>query len=295
MLAYPRWNLILFLAVMMLGGVVWWSNQGEVSATRHLPLAACVPEAVQRIVIEHGHGVALTLERVGTSWRVAVPFVAPASAHQVGALLGLCQAPSRSEYPMTALDLTSLGLRPPRTLVHMDGVELQMGGTEPLQGNRYLLFRGVVSILTDSYPTEDDATRFVDPALLPEGALISGFSLPALEDSPAVAAVLVEGHWHTEPIRSDLSADVLPSLVDGWRQLHAIEIRRDSEATSLGRVTFTLAGKTSPICFEVLSLAPILVLRRVDLGLRYLLPYEVGLHWLRLPPPASDWDQKGSE
>ena len=286
---YSQLNTLLFLAVVGLGSFVfWWHPANHVVETLQ-PFATCNPSAVQRIVIEHRDHSTLTFARTGATWRLETPFAAPASAYPVQRLLELCQATSQSHYPLASLDPVPLGLIPPQTVVRLDDTEFRMGTSEPVQGQRYVLFKDTVYLISDiHYPTEEDVTRFIDPALLPEGLSITALSLPVLANGHAVEAVLRDGHWDMQPPRPDLSADALPTLVDGWRRARAMEVRRDTPSAPLGVVTITLAGVGQPetgqtLRFEVLALAPEVVLRRIDLGLRYVLPYDAAIDLLRLP------------
>jgi len=265
-------NLTLLAMVVGLAGVVLWkpgSNPPESPPS----LAACAPDAVTRVIIERTGHATVTLARTGTAWRLETPFTAPANAYRIRTLLDLCQASSHSHYPMASVDLALLELAPPLAVVHMDGVELRLGGTESVEGQRYVLFKDTVHLIQDSlYPMEDDATSFIDPALLPKEARVTALSLSALLGSAAIAATLIEGRWLLNPPRPDLSADVIPALVDQWRRGRALEVRLDAPGEALGTVALTIEGVAAPLRFEVLSLSPELVLRRSDLGLRYVFP-----------------------
>ncbi|CAK0762485.1 putative DUF4340 domain-containing protein [Gammaproteobacteria bacterium] len=276
-------NLVLLAMVAGLVGVVLW-KPGIQSPETPPSLAACVPDAVKQVVIEHTGHAAVTLTRIGSTWRLDTPIAAPANAYRIRTLLDLCQASSHSRYPVASVDLARLGLSPSGTVVRFDGVELRLGGIESVEGQRYVLFKDTVHLVTDTlYPIGDDATGFIDPALLPEEVRVTALSLPALAGSNAVEATLIEGHWRLIPPRPDLSADVLPTLVDEWRRIRAIEVRRDAPGEVLGTVLLTLEGTATPLRFEVLATSPEAVLRRPDLGLRYVLPRDTAARLLHLP------------
>ncbi|CAK0757514.1 conserved hypothetical protein [Gammaproteobacteria bacterium] len=279
-------NLALLAMVVGLAGVMLWKPGIKPPESPPL-LAACVPETVTRVIIERAGHATVTLTRVDTTWRVEAPFSAPANAYRIRTLLDLCQAPSHSRYPMASVDLAPLGLLPPRAVIHLGGVELRLGSTEPVEGQRYVLFKDTVHLIQDSlYPTEDDATGFIDPALLPKEARIVALSLPALPGSAAFGVTLTEGRWRLDPPRPDLSADVVSTLMEQWRRARALEVRLDAPEEALGTVTLTLEGVTTPLLFDVLSLSPEVVLRRTDLGLRYVFPRDTATGLLYLPIPS---------
>lgn len=139
-----RVNLILGALVLAL--VVGWM------ASRPAPGPALTdldPGAIGQIRVSDRRGLKFALARDGADWRLTHPQAGPADPDQAAALAGLARTPSHRQLPLEGLDLQALGLDPPGLRLELDGRVLELGGTDPVQGRRYVLVAGRVHLIAD--------------------------------------------------------------------------------------------------------------------------------------------------
>ncbi|MEJ2425638.1 MAG: hypothetical protein P8101_14475 [Candidatus Thiodiazotropha sp.] len=136
-------NLILIMIAAALGALVWWSQPAPTPLLSNLD-----PATVQRITIEQqGAEHPILLTRKGASWLVDEQ---PADGQRVLQLLKLLRTPSlhRFEAPTS---LQPYGLDRPTWVVTFDSERFEFGATDPINGWRYVLNRGVVHLIGDGF------------------------------------------------------------------------------------------------------------------------------------------------
>ncbi|MET0091568.1 MAG: hypothetical protein ABW068_16390 [Candidatus Thiodiazotropha sp.] len=136
-------NLVLILIAALLGALVWWSQPAPTPLLSNLD-----PASVQRITVQQqGVELPILLSRSGSSWRVDGH---PADGHRVQQLLRLLHTPSlhRFEAPEA---LQPYGLDRPTWIVEFDSDRFEFGATDPINGWRYVLYRGTVHLIGDGF------------------------------------------------------------------------------------------------------------------------------------------------
>ncbi len=283
-------NGVLFLVAVILAAVAFF-EPGIKQATELPPLTSLQPHQVQHLVFGRpGREMAQAVKT--DRWTLQAPFAAPADSYRINALLALAQTPSLSHYPLAGVDLAQLQLDPPQLVVELNNTRLELGGTEPLRGQRYVRVGETIHLIDDRLYFTGNPVELVDPTLLPGEPSLVAISLPALPpplgDGTPLVAELVEGRWQTDPSLVDLSADVLPTLVDGWRRMRALDVRQDPasdpeaiSADALPQVLIRLAGGET-IVFEVTSQRGEVILRRPAWQLRYVVSRGMALELLSI-------------
>ncbi|HSH29107.1 MAG TPA: hypothetical protein VK971_04290 [Thiohalobacter sp.] len=254
-------NIVLLLLVAGLAALVYLRPGTQ--TTDSTPLTRLDPAQVRSIRIDNDRG-RIELLRTAAGWRLREPDL-PAGAFQTNILLGLLNQPSQRQYPLAEIDSAEIGLDPPRLELHYDDAELRLGGTEPLQGLRYVQYGATVHLIEDRVPNllTASATDLVSRRLLPEDAELMQLVLPEF-----TLMRTGSGGWDISPARPDVSADDLQQLVDAWRSARALWVSKDDGGDARNEVEVTLAGGEQ-IRFGIRRNESDFVLVRQDPGLEY--------------------------
>lgn len=281
-------NLALGVIALGLGALVWLRPGLERDAGTQ-PLTTLDPQAVTAIELARDAAGPLAFRRQADGWVIAAEPAIPADSFQVHTVLALLEAGTVRSYPATDLDLAALGLTPPQASVHFDGLTLDLGTTEAIEGLRYVRQGDTVYLVEDRYQHLLNAglASFASRRLLPEGATITALELPGL-----TLARTDDVHWQLTPEQPDTSADAIDRLVQNWQRTSALYVRRYEPGEHPETVRVTLQGVADPVVFHIVSREPDLVLARVDWGVQYHLAGDVGKGLLGLPAPMQEAEQE---
>lgn len=135
-------NLVLLALVGLLGLWVWHSQPPAFQ-----PLTALQPEQVEHIAISDLSGRQINLRKRDGIWLSGTSL---ANAKRVGQFLGICQTPSLERFAAPR-DLSAFGLDPTRILLRLNGVELRVGNTDPINGWRYVQIGEQIHLIADGF------------------------------------------------------------------------------------------------------------------------------------------------
>ena len=287
-----RLNLLLALAVAVLGGIAFWEAWRPEPAPP--TLGGPSEDEVQAIRIENRRG-SLRLERAGEHWVIAGTPPLPAAKGRVERLLSLARARIERDYPADRAAPEALGLKPPAATVVWEpaGFRVRIGGTDPVEGLRYVELGDRIA-LVPAYVTEAALGRpedFVSRRLLPAGAE------PVEIRTPQVHLLRSEGRWRVEG-DNEVSQDRIQSLLDEWRHARAIAVERLADGKTpegLPEWQVRLAdGRTLRFLLEDREGQPTRLLRP-DLGLAYEISSRLqkALAELPAPPEPADAGEEG--
>lgn len=276
-------NIGLLVLVLVLGLLAFY-EPGLERPPAAVTLTALSPQNIKHIRIERQGAAPILLERRNDVWRMIEPLEVAANAVRIDSLLRVLKTPSHSRYGTAALDLTRLGLDPPKARLIVDGTTIGFGVTEPLNHRRYVLAADNVHLIDDIayYYLTSDYTSFVSNALLEEDRKPVAIRLPDR------ALTLRDGGWRADPQPPGFSADAAVRLADAWRHAQAIEVRPYKSTGKDPFVTLTLEGAEDPLRFEIVAREPDLLLGRPDLGIQYLLPRSAAEDLFTLKPPVEE-------
>jgi hypothetical protein len=212
----------------------------------------------------------MSLRKHGGQWWLEQPLAVevPANPLRIKSLLDVTETASQSSFPATGKDLGPFGLDEPDVILRLPGATFAFGGSDALNGWRYVLSGDTVHLIADTlywFLSADSAT-FVSRQLLPEGAAIKALYLPQLSIEQ------VDGHWQVEPPAPDISADAIQALLDSWRRAQAIAVEQQEPGTQGEALRVELAPPHQTLELLVTETEPDLILVRPDAGLRYRLP-----------------------
>jgi hypothetical protein len=276
-------NLLLLAAVAALALLaVFAPGQKEDEVARITPLQAA---DIHDISIEVANRPKIVLRRDAESWRVRAPIEVSANEFRVQTVLRLAQAQSRGTFAADDKNLAQYGLDAPAARVKFNDTLVDFGGTEPIDGRRYVRVGARIHLVTDTYfyQVQADLPAFVSQRLLPSGVHPSEIRLPLfgvrLDD---------DGRWTLTPTavaseHRDLSADALSRFVDAWTMAEAVQVSRYRGEPVTGETVIHLRDSDQPLRFAILQAEPEVALARVDLGLRYDFGADAGRGLMELP------------
>lgn len=269
-------NLALLAVVIALALLVMF-EPGLQEPAEPQKLTALAPEKVQTVYIRRDGQDDIRVERRGGGWRLRQPLDARADEYRMSGLLRITSAESHASYPASELNLAEAGLENPSVVLFLDEMELRFGGTEPINGHRYVQVGETVHLIGDFayYHLIGDYATFVSPRLLPEGATINALTLPDM------TLTWTDGAWHIEPEPEGFSADQANQLVDAWRFASAMGVEAYQPEDSGEKVRIELDDGS--IELGIVRREPELELVRPDLRVKYRFPGEQASALLDLP------------
>jgi hypothetical protein len=159
-------NLFLLLWVAVLGYAAYRDLQVPPDPGL-LRLTGLRPEAIARVHIQDPRGRSVLLVREQGEWRMEEPYRVAAAAEHVIQLLAIAETPRHRSFSSEVGDLAPYGLAPPQLRLTLDGLEIGLGGTEPVRHRRYVLVGEVIGLIDDGFyprlraPAEDFVSRRV--------------------------------------------------------------------------------------------------------------------------------------
>ncbi len=258
-----RTNLILLTMVLLLGAAVLAELKRE-EWERPAPLSRIDRHAVREVRIECTAPCApRRFEKVQGHWWMRAPYALAADDEAVSRLLSIAALPVRRRHAATELEPARLGLAPPQVVLMLDAARIEFGGTDALNGDRYVRFGDTVSLVPDRFSAWLYAApeSELDRHLLPPGR--QAVTLALRDRTVALEAA-------------------------AWASTEARALRRiDPTAPMNDRglpLTLTL-DDGSALRFVVHQVDSTYAFRREDLALEYLFDVRAARPLLAEPPP----------
>lgn len=265
----PLLNLVLLLAVAALLTLLIVDNP---TAPAPEPITTLSGSAITKVKIAYPDAPSVMLERIDGAWRLLQPVRAPANEATVDQVLRLAEAESLRELSPGKAEAAALGLKPPAYAVTFnDQVTVELGATNPLEGQRYARVGGAIHLIDDpnTRALNADYHNLVALKLLPEYAVITKLELPGATLTPTP-----EGGWAVAPTAADRGADAAQETIDTW--LHTRALWTEAAKNEDGEEAPAPAGKVvvhtadgPEYTFVVVAREPQLILRRPDLGVNF--------------------------
>jgi hypothetical protein len=276
-------NLALAGVAIVLGLVIFY-KPGLAPPPAPAPITQLSADSITSIRVTRKERMPLTFVKSGTGWQLQNHEGLPASDFQLHALLGILSARPGRSYPADALDLAGAGLEPPQATLLLNDTLMNIGGTTPLDRQRYVQHGDTVYLLTDTYQhlVNADWTNFVDRRPVPGDAVLTGLQLPGITLTRNEAQ-----QWQASPAIADGDATGLDALVQHWQNADATYIRRHQGATEGDPVILTLADNQPAVKLYVAAREPELILSRPDWGIQYYFPGNMSATLLGLPGNVS--------
>lgn len=275
-------NLVLLGVVAGLGAVVYLLPAHR-SGPSPPPLTGLTPGQVTRVQVSRAGGPVIVMVRRDKHWRMVKPVRVRANRFIVHSLLGITQAESHSRFAAGGRDLGQFGLDAPSLRLRLNDLEIAFGGSEPLNGRRYVRVGDTVHVISNLYYQEASGgpAAFVSRSLLPEDSAPVKLVFP-----DKVLARDEQGHWVLAG--SGKASPGAGDLVDQWRRAQALEVKPYAGTGDHPAVTVSFGKGRPAIEFRIVSKAPELVLARPDIGMAYHFTASQAQRLLRLPGAGPD-------
>ncbi len=283
-----RWlvNLALLAAALVLAAALWSHPKPAVRSAPPV-LTALKPAAITRITIERPGYPTIGLERTARNrWRLTTPLAARADRFRAEAIANMADAAVEDHFAAPA-DLARFGLAPPQTILHLNGVALEIGARHPFAPLRYVLNGGTVDLIAAQalHPARLTLDSFLSTRLLGRQIQPTAFIMPAF------SVTRVKGIWRLAPASNKISNDHINSFVDKWRYARALRVTRyHGRQPVIGQITIRyregVGGRAHSrlLHVDILSTTPEVVLLRPRERLAYHFPQEIGERMLHIAP-----------
>ena len=272
-----RLLLNLMLAIVVLGLALFiYIDPDKATDDNRSTISNIDPDSVSSIKITRLQGEPLSFVKRDGQWFIVGQTEYRADDFQVSTLLALLRSVTDRKYPASTLDLKPMCLMPPLVDISFDDVRFDIGTTEPIDRNRYVMHDTTVYLVPDRFQHLLNAryTNFIDRRLLPPGAVVTRLELPGLSlqrDS--------DMNWQLQPEDKTVGADAIRTLVSDWENARALYVR---EASGYQGETLRvhLQGVDEALEFTLQRDYKDIILSRPDRGIQYHLAGDAGLKLL---------------
>ena len=257
-------NVFLIIAVVSLG--VFLVKTRDENNDQSVTLTSIQPGTIDRIGIYNADRKEIKFEKRTDGWFMTAPLAVRANTIRIGAMLQMLQTPSFAQLPEAEHDLQRFELEAPAVSLILNDQEFYFGGTNPLEGRRYVMIGDTVHLITDGlFPQLQQRSEFfISPQLIPEGTLLQSIELPGY------VFIFENNKWSGNDDTGILEED-LDTLITAWQSATATRIEILEPAGSMGEVIIhTRTGEV--MRFEIQQREPVLKLTRTDLGITYDIP-----------------------
>ncbi len=267
-------NLTMLAAVASLAVWVYFKPKPQ-NDPQEYKVSSQVAENVQSLRIER-QGVEIVLQKIGENWDLLEPIQGRADEIKVGQILEILTATSLRRFP--AIDLERFDLLQPAVRLYVDKELFSFGGFVPITNEQYVANNGNIHLLAPRYATmlARQPIDLLSPRLFAQGEIPVGFEFER------VKVMEWDDGWRIAPekLKSSLTQNEFIHWVQSWQQAYAAGLSLSAEGPSQtgdGKqgIKITLRGGGG-IQLIILQQQPELVLLRVDTGVRYRFPGEMG-------------------
>ncbi len=258
-------NLALGALVLLLAALAYF-RPGVTPPPDHPPLTTLDPAALSHIRITRGNGREMLLERTREGWLMRKPYRHPADSARVRQLITIVRAPSYRQLDPEASRLQAYGLAAPVARLEADGLALEIGGTEPIGGLRYVRCEGQVHLIDNvyTYLVLAQPEAFLDRQILgPSPSPIAAVELPTFRvfRDPS-------GRWSIDPPAPPVDQARLGAWLAAWQSARAMAVM-PAPADGGKPVILSFAGGATARVLELLrGEQPLLIDRGAKLAYR---------------------------
>jgi len=218
------------------------------------------PATVDHITVERQGQPALHFERRDGGWHMIGPVAIAANPARINAMLYLLRERPRGRIEDPGRpELKTLGLAPAPVTLRLNDQRFALGGTDPVDGLRYVRHRDVVYLLNESLFAQlrQPPAFFVANRLLPAAAGLTQITCPDR------AYIRDEQGWHSQSRQDDKAAAVAAA----WQSASAQRVLPYRQRTAIGKVVVKTAAEV--IVFDLVPSGATLLLARPALGIAY--------------------------
>lgn len=144
---YTKINLFLVLVIIAIG--VFLGLTGKKPPAGPATVSTLHGNNISVITVKRTGRKDIIFKKQGHAWRIVSPLTAAANSTRIKAILSVLQARSYAHIPARGVNLSRFDLANPAVVLKLDDHEFRFGGSEPLNGRRYLLYRNIIHLIDD--------------------------------------------------------------------------------------------------------------------------------------------------
>ena len=144
-----RINLALVLVIIVVAAAVYLAG-GRQPDEAPLRLTSVDPAGVSSITVEQRGGMTIRFVKAGQVWAMTAPVQGPANPARINAMLAILQSQSFARIDSNAIEPGRFDLLQPAVVLTLNDQRFTFGGSNPLEGRRYVLYDGTVHLLNDN-------------------------------------------------------------------------------------------------------------------------------------------------
>jgi uncharacterized protein DUF4340 len=279
---HSQLNLIMLATVVGLATFLYL--RPEIEDIQEFKVSTQSIEAVESIRIVRNEK-EITLKLLDNYWQLVKPISARADEHKVNQLLEILSVSSNKSFPLT--EQTHLGLDQPVVQLYINDAYFGFGGLAPTTNLQYLITNDNIYLVSPRY----SILLPVNPLELISTNLLAIDEIPVRFEINNLIVQQQDGVWNmiSPDIENRLSQDELKHWTQMWHAVNAATVAFHSRIDSRkgedkdNKVKIGLQDGQE-IIFKVLQNDSEVTLLRVDAGISYHFPIDVGM---RLMAPAN--------
>ena len=255
-------NRIMLVTVIGVGLFLFFNPSLEDIET--YALSSLSADTAERIQIWHQED-AMTLERIESRWYLTAPFHARADETKIEKILEILSSKSHHRLPIS--DLVSFGLDKPNIQLQINHEKFSFGGLTPITNEQYVavgesiyLLQPRFSVMLPSQPDKIVSTNLLAEIEIPVGLELRDLSIDSNESEPLLSQGETGG-W-----------------VQLWQTASATHIyfNADELVGEVQKKIRIILQNGQHVDFKAQQNETDLILLRVDEGIVYLFPNELG-------------------
>ncbi len=269
------------MLVTVIGLAIFLYLRPEIEALQEYKVSIHPIETVESIRIVRNEK-AITLKHLDSYWRLVKPISARADESKVNQMLDILSANSNKSFPLT--EQTHLGLDQPIVELYIDDVYFGFGGLAPTTNLQYLITDNNIYLVSPRYAIQLP----VNPLELISPNLLASDEIPVRFEIGNVVVHQQDEVWNIVSSNPEkvLSQDELKNWVHKWHTVNAATVayhaRLDSslmDEDEDNKIKINLQSGQE-IIFKLRQNDTEMALLRVDEGISYHLPVDIGKHLL---------------
>ncbi len=255
-------NLFLFIVVITLA-LFLINTEKQTDEIKIVQISTIAEQDIHHITIVRNGEIKIEFRKQKKSWKMLLPYTAPAHPTRIHAILNLLTTQSSNQLSVDDVDLSQLELDSPKVSLHLNDHVFDFGNINPLDETRYVRFNDKIHTIVDSlfYQLSTNASFFINPKIITDVSTIISIQTPDYTLHKSSDDWLLD----PQPVTETITAN---SLFNGWQQLEANTVQLLIQTESSGLINIEL-DDGSKINLDIISPAPDLILGHNKLNLQY--------------------------
>lgn len=153
------------LVLIALTAALLYLTGGQQPVNRQTAVSSIDTDSITRISVSRTDRKTLRFVKQDNVWRMLSPLPARANPDRINAILSVLRARSYTQFEAVQTDLGRFDLVSPAVILTLNDHVFRFGGSNPLEGRRYLLFQHTINLIDDGLyqQLQQPADFFIQP------------------------------------------------------------------------------------------------------------------------------------